>query len=793
LTFRSVNRPLFVRTAIIVLVAALLLLLGAQAAASGTDQPAITAANPSLVQIPRLSVPPRLEDFDGMAPHGAALEMRQITGFLQRTPTDGAPATQRTDVYIGYDHANLYLVWLCFDNKPGLRAHLSRREKIFQDDYVEVLLDTFHDKRHAFVFDVNPLGVQAEALYTDGGSWDYSWDTVWNSRGRVTARGYMVWVSIPFKSLRFHPTTTRQQWGVVLYRYIARDDENDYWPRVSSRISTVLGQEGTWGGFEDISPTSNMQFNPYTTARSFRALDTRDSVNPKFDQKAFQGRIGLDAKFVFHDSLVLDATVNPDFSQVESDEPQNTINQRFEVFFPEKRPFFLENANFFTGPLDGNFGISRVLFTRRIGDPTAGTRLTGKIGHWDLGFFVTDDRNPGLIVPDNDPLYGKRAYFAVGRVSYEVGAQSSVGAIYTDREFNGDFNRVGGLDMKFRMGKNWTLFGRSLVSSTLDNTYGSGYLYGSDSEGVLLGVGRRFYEWLEYQDITPGFRTEAGFVPRVDQRRLLNYAHFYFRPEGKHLVMWGPEASVERIWDHNGTGLYYNVSTDIVFSLKRGTLFAPILGTQSDTLRPQDFSGLPSNRKFVENYGGLILRSAPFRQFSFDFTLIRSGAVTYVVPAGQLPVEGDETSINFNTTVRPVSRLQIDNTYIFDRVKHNDIGRSVYNNHILRTKWNYQFTRPLSFRFIAQYNGLLANPQYSSLQTTKNMNYDFLVTYLVHPGTAVYFGYNTNLENVAPGLCLRVAGTAQCDPSGPGLLRTPDGFINDGRQFFVKISYLFRK
>src|SRR5579884_3888259 len=169
------------------------------------------------------------------------------------------------------------------------------------------------------------------------------------------------------------------------------------------------------------------------------------------------------------------------------------------------------------------------------------------------------------------------------------------------------------------------------------------------------------------------------------------------------------------------------------------------------------------------------------------------GAVNGVVPNGQLPTEGDETSLNQTVTLHPTAALTIANTYIWDRVDHDPIHRSVFNNHIIRSESNYQYNRQLSVRFIAQYNGLLANPQYTSLTTTKDMNFDFLITYLVHPGTAIYVGYNSNLENIDRGLCLHVAGTTECDPNGAGLLRSPFGFINDGKQVFIKVSYLFRR
>ncbi len=757
----------------------------------GKPVPKPPALQPQEVKIPHISRAPKIEDFEGMKPGGVAGEMLHLGNFIEEYPTDGAKPPQDTEVYLGYDNTNLYIVWLCFDPKHAMRANLDRRENIFDDDYVDVLLDTFHDKRHAFVFDANPYGVQADGLWTDGNGADYSWDGVWDSKGKVTDQGYIVWMSIPFKTIRFK-ALPEQTWGIVLDRQIPQNNEGDYWPRVSSRISSTLGQQATMQGFEGIQPPRNMQFNPYTNLTGFRALDTRDPINPTFDQKMLQGRMGLDSKFVVHDSLVFDTTINPDFSQVESDQPQIVLNQRFEVFFPEKRPFFLENANYFTTPFDGNFGISRLVFTRRIGDPTAGARLTGKMGPWDLGFFATDDRAPGVIVPPTSPLYQDRAYFGIGRVAYDFGQQSSIGALYTERDFNGDFNRVGGLDLKMRLNKNWTLFGRSVVSSTLDNTFGSGYLAGSDSEIVLNASGRRFNQVLMYQDISPGFRTEAGFVPRTDERHVLNYMHFYWRPEGKHFIQWGPEGTGEGIWAHDGTPLEYNVNGDVVFGFTRNIIFAPIVGIESDTLRPVDFPGLTFNKKFIQDFAGLVFRGAPWRQFNFNINVFRQGQIVFVVPNGQVPVEGDDTQANVSASVKPFGRLQIDNTWLFDRERHNNLDTSIFNSNIIRSKWNYQFTKELSFRFIGQYNGFLPNQNFTPLPPVKNMNYDFLVTYLIHPGTAVYVGYNTNLSNVIPGLCMRVAGTTECDPNGSGLIRQQNGYINDGRAFFIKVSYLWR-
>jgi hypothetical protein len=777
-------------------------LLGTPAAGAASD-----------VKIPRITNPPKIEDFAEMTPSGNSTQLAKVTDFIQQAPSDGKPATQRTDVYMGYDAANLYLIWVCWDTNPhAIRAHLTRREEVTppDDDYVELTLDTFHDQRHGFLFDVNPRGVQADALWSEDSGPDYSYDTVWDSNGKVTDKGYVIWMSIPFRSIRFHPASG-QTWGVTLMRYVAHNDETDFWPRVSSTISGRLNQEGIINGVADVSPGRNMQFNPYGYLSSLHSLDDRDPIQPRFDNRDLQGKIGLDSKFVFHDSLVLDTTINPDFAQIESDQPQNTVNQRFEVFFPEKRPFFLENSNFFSDTNIGTYQTSKLLFTRRIIEPSFGARLTGKQGPWNLGFFVADDRSPGLLVPDNSSLSGTSAYFMVGRVSHDIGQQSSIGAIYVDREYHGNFNRVGGIDGSFRLGKNWTSWFRSVVSSTyassevvnaLDSAGSagtsiappaSGYTFGQDHEGVIYGTGRRFTYSLLYQDITANFHTDAGFVPRTDIRDAAQYFHFYWRPEGKHLTFHGPELNTHDIWDHNGVGLQHAYSGDWVFYFRHNLLFAPIAGYEEDVLRPVDFTGLPNDHKYAQDIGGLVVQGSPTRLITWRTTVVRDGTLLIVVPTGQLPIVGDETFINHTMSIKPTGHLEIDNTYILDRLLNGAAHHSSFNNHIIRSQWNYQFTKALSLRTILQYNGLLANPIYSSLQTAKSFSSDFLITYLVHPGTAFYVGYNSNLDNYIPSLCLPVAGqTMGCDPNGVGLVRG-NRFINDGRVFFVKVSYLFRR
>jgi len=742
-----------------------------------------------LVDVPFVTQPPDLVKFRGLEPDATVSDLAEVSSFIQQVPSDGAPATQKTRVFLGYDSRNLYLVWVCSDSQPSaIRAHMSRRERIYDDDHVEVTLDTFKDQRHAFVFAANPLGIQADGLWTEGNTEaDNTWDTLWHSRGELTPGGFLVWQTIPFRSLRFTDSPLKI-WGIVLRRYIARADEQVYWPRVSSRVAGRLNQEAVLRGLEKARPGHNVQFIPYTTARGYRSLDTRDASNPRFVTRRADVQAGVDSKFVFQNSLVLDMAVNPDFSQIESDEPQNTVNQRFEVFFPEKRPFFMENSNYFTsGPL------TQLVFTRRIGDPQFGAKLTGKRGPWTVAMLAADDASPGESVPDRDPLSGGQAYFGIVRVAHDIGTQSSVGAIFTDREFAGQFNRVVGVDANLRLGSNWTSNLRSVVSATSDqNRSGSSVSSGAAHEAALTGNGRRFSYIAQYQDIAPGFQTQTGFLSRNDIRRLYQYFHFYFRPEGKHLVHWGPELSAERVYDHTGLAIGYKVTANLVFGFKRSSYFAPITGVQSDTLRPRDFRGLIENQTFSGGFAGFVFGSTPADWLSLRTLVVRSDTMNLVVPNGQTPNKAVDTLITQALTLRPSERLQIDGSYLLDRVIHDRIGHAVFNNHIFRLKTNVQMNRELSFRMIAQYNGLLANQGYSLLQTTKNLNLDFLVTYLLHPGTAVHLGYNSNLQNLAPGLCNRAPGTGECDGTTSGLARTAGTFINDGRIFFVKLSYLFR-
>jgi hypothetical protein len=746
--------------------------------------PFLSADAPN-IQVPRTDTPPTLADFEDMQPSPrVAGHMLKVTGFIVREPADGAEPTQNTDVYLAYDQHNLYAVFVAWDNEPDkIRARMTRREDIFSDDTVEIMIDSFHDARRAYAFAANPFGIQWDALWTEGSigngtpgdfsGFDPSFDTVWRSEGRLTGHGYVVLMAIPFKSLRF-PNTNQQNWGIILNRSIPRTNENIFWPRVSNRIQGRFNQAATATGVEQVSPSRNIQLIPYGLLSAFRDIDQRDPNHPIFENRDFKAEAGLDAKFILHGSFVLDATVNPDFSQIESDQPQITVNQRFEVFFPEKRPFFLENSNYFTLPMN-------LVFTRRIVHPEFGLRLTGKSGPWAVGLLASDDRAPGEVVPPSDPHSGERATFTIARVSRDIFNQSTVGAIFTDREFGGGYNRVGGVDANIKINQNWRVQGAAVTSSTrnVDGSYQAGPSYKVIGERV----GRKLNLQTIYLDVSPGFVTETGFVNRADIREQNFNASYYFRPEGKFLISYGPTVQQFSIWDHRGTALDYFIYPGFRVDMTRSTYinFHPYAQDYVH-LRPQDYVGLTKVTPYPQPFWGIEGGTSWFKQFDFSWFYVSGGGVNYNPAAGRVPEISHEDQANATLTFHASGRLRIDNNYLLEHLRERDAHLTAVTNHIFRSKWNYQFTRELSARVILQYTSVLSNPLISSLSPTKNFNADFLITYLVHPGTAIYVGYNSNLQNLDRRLL----------PIPTGLLTTPDSFINDGRQFFVKASYLYR-
>lgn len=783
--------------------AAVWMLVGLAAAAQvNPDQqgkPTVTPAVPprngrpgnSDVVVPVINKPLTLNDFEGMELRPELRDsLARVGGFIQNAPTDGAPGTERTVVWMGRTQTTLYVVFVCFDDKPELiRSHLARRENILNDDNVVVLLDPFQDRQRGVEFRMNAAGVQSDAAWTEANGEDYSYDLVWDSDGRITKQGWLALFAIPFRSLRFPANGTT--WGVVLARNLPRNSEGDLWPRVAKSVSGILSQEGTvhLPGIEGVTGSHNVQINPYVLGQNVHTLETLDPNNPQWTTRNAEATAGGEAKAVWKDAIVFDATVNPDFSDVESDQPQFTVNQRYPVYFPELRPFFLENASYFLTPMN-------LLYTRNIVRPLYGGRVTGKLGHLNLGLLAIDDREPGETVLPDDPLFEKKAQAYVGRVSQDLGKGSNVGLMYTDEEFGGGWNRIGGADFTWRADNHWTVLGQMVESSThpgetesAATIFPAGYGAGPAADVQVTRNGHAFNMFDEYQDVSAGFTSTLGFFQTSNIRSDHLHANYQWFPKHSVVQSFGLETNQNIAFDHAHNRVYHYSTFDPFWLLPRNIVLAPIGGQNSDTVGPQDGYNMPASENFTENFGGFVSRGQPWAQLNFNLQWLRSGNVNYNPPPGQTPFLMNQNTLSALVSVNPLRQLTADNTYLLDRDFNAHTNAFVYESQTFRTKLNYQFTRAISARVIVEYDTTLTNPAETSLARTKQVQTQALLTWLPHPGTVIYIGWNDDVQNYNHTLCTRSA--ARCDPTQPILPRGND-WLNDGRQFFVKASYLFR-
>ncbi|MFN2977199.1 carbohydrate binding family 9 domain-containing protein [Terriglobus aquaticus] len=751
------------------------------------------------LQIPLLEHDLSLADFQDMQPSPALRDkLAHIAELSQNQPFDTKPASEKTEVWLGRTHTTLFAVFVCYDSRPNLmRAHLARRENIDQDDYVSLLVDPFQDRRRGILFEVNPLGVQADANWTENNDPDFSYDQIWDSSARRTPKGWIAVMAIPFRSIRSRATAP--DWGIIVGRNMPRLSEQDYWPHISQQVSGTLSQEGTAHGLEGAT-SHNIQINPYALAHRIRELNDDDPLKPYFSNRNFAGTAGGDIKAIVKDSIVLDGTINPDFSQVESDQPQFRVNQRFAVYYPELRPFFLENSSFFDAPIT-------LLYTRTIIHPEFGARATGKIGRTNIGFLTIDDRAPGEFVAQDDPLHGKRSLTTMLRVSQDIGKQSSIGVSYAQRVLNGKANRVGGIDFNAYLNKHWTLNGMWVESSTQqqDGTYSAG----PANRLGLYRSGRSFNLNIRYRDFSQGYEADAGFTTIPQVRQVNSNASYSWYPNRHGIQSVQIQPQFNTAFDRAGNRVFHYNENDLILTLPRNGLVVPFVGNNSDTLSPASYPALQHYTNFTENYTGALVRLAPIPQFNTRLTYVHGATVNYNPAGAGIPELLHEDQLRGYLTLQPVGPLTIDNTYLLDRTTaaHNDpqlqntptpapgssmfrAGNLAYESQTLRTKVNYQFTRSFSLRAIVEYDSVLANPLVTTLARTKQVSSQVLFTWLPHPGTAVYVGYNNALENLDRSLCYRNLSGA-CDPNNTDVPYSPQ-YLATGRELFVKASYLLR-
>ena len=604
---------------------------------------------------------------------GPRTDTTRVSRFQQREPDDGEPASEETTTYLAYDSEHLYAVFVCRDRSADVRGRLNPRDAIADDDHVAVYLDTFRDGRHAYVFASNPQGVQQDGVISEGDDVSYVPDMVWRSEGRLTADGFVVLIAIPFKSLRFSGDRCRA--GEL--RSDARSHGGTNAPIGRTSHAAALGSSGqmaTLEGLELISPGRNVQLSPYGTLareRSFEPFPTGSSSSEV-------RRGGLDAKVVIRNAVAIDAAINPDFSEVESDDPLVTANQRYELFRPEKRPFFMENAAIFESPVN-------VMFSRRIIDPDFGIRVTSRSSGWAIGGLVANDRSASTQPASR--LFTPGARIGVGRVQRLFGDRSNVGVSATEYATTSSRNRVLSFDGRAQLTSTVGVAGQAMRSDQQEP--GTKRLVGQAYAAILARTGAAFSYIGSYRDVDAAVRVPLGFVPRVDVRATDQYAGYVWQLGDDKTWTVGPSVNAVIHWNHAGQLQDRWTSGNVGLS-RTGSLDAQV-----------------SRVDAYERYGASVFRtedtavslSNRVTGWLYVWGLYQRGtAINYSPPAALSPFLGARQGAYGSIMLRPSARLDMEQVVLHERLDTLPDGRSpggdlIFHTTILRSQANLQVTR----------------------------------------------------------------------------------------------------
>ncbi len=756
----------------------------------------------------RTNEPPRI---DGRLDDTVWRSAPRVTEFVQQRPLEGTPATERTDVSIAYDSQNIYFGIYAYYSDPELiRANRVDRDQTAGDDTVRVYFDPFLDQQRAYVFSVNGYGVQSDAVlggaeassgtvgqqivggvrgggranvitavaegegqstsllgrlweriksrtppqnHTSGGNrsgapGDSSWDALFESAGRLVEDGWVAEMAIPFKSLRY---PTRQEgeahrWGLQIERTIGGKNESVVWAPVSRNVMGMLRQMGVFDGMTNLSTSRNLEFLPTVTAIRADTLHTgADAHDHEHLETQAQG--AMNVKYGVTSNLVFDFTYNPDFSQIESDQAQIEVNQRFPVFFPERRPFFLEGQEIYQ--ISAPFPLALV-HTRTVVDPRYGAKLTGKAGKMSLGFMVANDEAQGNLDDHASAAYGQDAKVVLGRLRYDLYSESHLGVIFTDREFLDSYSRVAGVDGAFRLGVNHRLRFTALSADRRDED-------GTRHTGPMFDInlqkeGRHLIYNVRHSQLDPEFGTNLGFVRRVDEKRTSASVSYRWWPESW-IINWEPRLQYSRNYDYQGVLQDETVSGRLSFAFTNNISLYANVNRDMERYRSTDFS------KTRYSIGGNVNTS---RRVGVGFSSTAGDQIRFV----ENPFLGADRQLNLLVTLRPFSRLQSE--IVFNTSRFTDVrtDSQVFDVKILRTRATYQFTDRLTLRNIMEYDTF-----------EKTVGGNLLASYRVNAGTVFFVGYDDHYRQ-GNRIDERLFPTS-------AMLRT-------NRAVFTKLQYLFR-
>jgi hypothetical protein len=783
---------------------------GGGGASGGGVSVGVLAGRPAVSAV-RASEPPRM---DGRLDDAIWRSASRITDFVQQRPLEGAPASEQTEVYVAYDSQNIYFgIYAHYSDRKLIRANRVDRDQTGRDDTVRVYFDPFLDQQRAYVFSVNGYGVQSDGVlrstdatgavlsllptagaggervatapvtdrgmpvtrgglldrlrrntppqnHTSGGvragvPGDSSWDALFESSGGMVADGWTAEMAIPFKSLRY---PSRQQgeghrWGFQIERTIDSKDESVVWAPISRNVMGMLRQMGVLEGMTNVSTSRNLELLPTFTAIHAGTLDTASGA---YNNLGTQPEAGINVKYGLTPNVVFDFAFNPDFSQIESDRAQIEVNQRFPVFYPELRPFFLEGQEIYQ--VAAPFQVALV-HTRTLVDPQFGAKLTGKLGNTSIGFLVADDEAPGRANDRTDPVFGHTANIVIGRARYDLYSESYIGAIVTDREFLDRYSRLGGLDGIFRLGANHRLRFTAVNADRRDEV-------GARQTGSMLDLnlrkeGRHLSYEAAHTAIHPQFGTDLGFIRRTDQKQTWGSVAYRWWPESW-IINWEPRLQYERNYDYNGILQDEAIGGRLSFQFAKN--ITTYLNVNRDMERYLDIDFW----KTRFSVGGNINTS---RVVSLGYSYQEGDQIRFI----ENPFLGSDRQLNLLVNVRPFSRLQSEINFNTSQFVDVRTDTQVFDVKLLRTRTTYQFTDRLLVRNIIDID---------TFDKTKGFN--LLTTYRVNAGTVFFVGYD---DHYGPGLESHFhdhEGIAHyhLDPTG----RT----TRTNRAVFVKLQYLFR-
>ena len=689
-----------------------------------------------------IATPPTIDGvLDDEAWKGDALPTGE---WLSYNPLHGSSIPQKTRAWIGYDAKYIYFAFQCDDPNPAqIKTSITRRDNIWSDDWVGLSLDALGTGQTSYHIMVNPSGIQLDMINTAGGE-DTNPDYIWDSAGRVNDRGYAVEIRLPLTSIRFKGGDNVRM-GLLLWRRVSRLGVSVSWPAL---------EPGKWV-FEKHAPLTFERIQSVLTrevipSATFASNQLRDAPS-RWGDRDDDGDLGISAKVGLTPTITLDATVNPDFSQVESDAFQVEVNQRFPVFFSEKRPFFMEGAGLFTlAASASDSSMVSAVHTRRIMDPKAGIKLTGSVGRLQFGTLTAVDDvhalEDGTDLPDR--------IFNIGRVQYSPGTSNYIGAIVTDMESDEDFNRVAGGDLSWRVGANQRVGGMALVSSshavTGDRTGFAGaatWSYNTRRRGAQVFV--------EHYD--KDFRMDTAFYNRVNITSGWGYGELNFYPTEKHawIRRITPFTFAQFTEDRNAGGDERTLVPGIRMSFTRQGFLRVDMILGHERWLGEEY---PITRGRIQ--GDVQITRWMRLSGGFD-----SGAATFYDQVN--PFEGRATNTRFDVLWQPTSRLN--QSIGFRRVdfRRADTGAPVYDLNLLNTRTTFQFTKQFFLRAIVQYDSLAAR-----------VLTDLLASYELRPGTVAFVGYGSLYEK-------RDFVGEQWVPGGGDYLTTRRGF-------FLKASYVYR-